>query len=76
MLVMYGHTHGMQMGFRTKNWSWSPSKWKYPEWLGMYEQDGLKLYVNAGFGYIGFKGRIGINPEITVFELQNAPNEK
>lgn len=64
-----GHTHGMQFGIETGGWKWSPVKYVYPEWAGMYEENNQKLYVNRGFGYLGFPGRLGIWPEITVFEL-------
>jgi hypothetical protein len=71
-LMLSGHTHGMQFGIRTDKWSWSPSQWKYPEWLGLYSKDGQHLYVNAGFGFLGFIGRIGIFPEITIITLKRA----
>ncbi len=64
-----GHTHGMQFGIETGGLKWSPIKYVYPEWAGLYEEGHQKLYVNRGFGYLGFPGRFGIWPEITVFEL-------
>ncbi|MFT5513031.1 MAG: putative MPP superfamily phosphohydrolase, partial [Bacteroidia bacterium] len=64
-----GHTHGMQFGIETGGFKWSPVKYIYPEWAGLYEEGKQKLYVNRGFGYLGFPGRLGIWPEITVFEL-------
>lgn len=64
-----GHTHGMQFGIETGGFKWSPIKYVYPEWAGLYEEGHQKLYVNRGFGYLGFPGRFGIWPEITVFEL-------
>ncbi len=64
-----GHTHGMQFGIETAGFKWSPVKYLYPEWAGLYEEGKQKLYVNRGFGYLGFPGRLGIWPEITVFEL-------
>lgn len=70
-LTLSGHTHGMQFGFMLKNMKWSPVKYKYPRWAGLYKESGQKLYVNVGIGYIGFPGRVGIRPEITVFELHN-----
>ncbi len=69
-LTMSGHTHGMQMGFDIPGLKWSPVKYKYPRWSGLYEELGRYLYVNNGFGFLGFPGRVGIYPEITVFELQ------
>lgn len=68
-LTLSGHTHGMQFGIDLKNIKWSPVKYKYPKWADLYESNGKYLYVNRGFGVIGFPGRVGINPEITVFEL-------
>lgn len=68
-LTLSGHTHGMQFGIQTKNISWSPIKMKYPQWGGLYESDGQYLYVNRGFGVIGYPGRVGMPPEITVIEL-------
>jgi predicted MPP superfamily phosphohydrolase len=69
-----GHTHGMQMGVRTKNFQWSPIEYIYDEWAGHYQQGLQQLYVNVGFGFIGFNGRVGILPEITIFELKAASN--
>ncbi|HPR59618.1 MAG TPA: metallophosphoesterase [Prolixibacteraceae bacterium] len=70
-LTLSGHTHGMQLGIETKLFKWSPVKYRYRNWSGMHEQDGKLLYVNRGFGGIGFPGRIGIRPEITIFELSS-----
>ncbi|NAW50599.1 metallophosphoesterase [Elizabethkingia argentiflava] len=68
-LTLSGHTHGMQFGLDLKNIKWSPVQYKYPKWADLYESMGKVLYVNRGFGVIGYPGRVGINPEITVFEL-------
>ncbi len=69
--VMFaGHTHGMQFGVRTENFQWSPIKYIYPEWAGFYRQDAQQLYVNVGYGFLGYPGRLGILPEITIFELK------
>ena len=68
-LTLSGHTHGMQFGIDLPFFKWSPVKWKYPKWAGFYEEAGKFLYVNRGFGFIGFPGRAGIWPEITVIEL-------
>ena len=65
-----GHTHGMQFGIDTKYYKWSPVKYQYPEWADLYEEQGQYLYVNRGFGYLGYPGRVGFLPEITVFELE------
>ena len=68
-LTLSGHTHGMQFGLDLKNIKWSPVQYKYPKWADLYESEGKYLYVNRGFGVIGYPGRVGIEPEITVFEL-------
>ena len=64
-----GHTHGMQFGVEIPGFKWSPSKYLYKYWAGHYEKDGQQIYVNRGLGFIGYPGRVGILPEITVFEL-------
>nr|WP_260394203.1 metallophosphoesterase [Riemerella anatipestifer] len=69
-LTLSGHTHGMQFGIDLKNIKWSPVKYRYPKWADLYESNGKYLYVNRGFGVLGFSGRVGINPEITVFTLE------
>jgi len=67
-----GHTHGMQFGIDSSHYRWSPVKFIYPEWIDLYSQGNQLLYVNRGFGYLGFPGRIGIFPEISVFTLRKA----
>lgn len=69
-LTLSGHTHGMQFGIDLKNLRWSPVQFRYKKWADLYESEGKYLYVNRGFGVIGYPGRVGMNPEITVFELQ------
>lgn len=69
-----GHTHGMQFGVEFGKIKWSPSQYIYPHWAGLYEVNGTRLYVNRGFGFLGYPGRVGILPEITIFELK--PFEK
>lgn len=69
-LTLSGHTHGMQFGIDLSGLRWSPAKYRYPQWKGLYEENDRKLYVNIGFGFIGFAGRVGMWPEISVFELQ------
>ncbi|WP_257659241.1 metallophosphoesterase [Parapedobacter lycopersici] len=64
-----GHTHGMQFGVRTRHLQWSPAQYIYKEWAGLYREGHQQLYVNTGFGFLGYPGRVGILPEITVFEL-------
>lgn len=68
-LTLSGHTHGMQFGVEIPGFKWSPVQYVYKEWAGLYEKDAQKLYVNRGFGFIGYPGRVGILPEITVLEL-------
>lgn len=68
-LTLTGHTHGMQLGFNYKNKSWSPIKYKYQHWAGLYKHNNKYLYVNRGLGWIGFPGRLGMRPEITFLEL-------
>lgn len=68
-LMLSGHTHGMQFGVEIPGFKWSPVQYVYKEWDGLYEEGKQKLYVNPGFGFIGYPGRVGILPEITVIEL-------
>ncbi|RAJ02409.1 hypothetical protein LX64_03422 [Chitinophaga skermanii] len=69
-LMLAGHTHGMQFGIEMFGWKWSPSKYIYPQWAGIYENNQQFLYVNRGFGFLGFPGRVGIMPEISVITLK------
>lgn len=68
-LTLSGHTHGMQFGVEIAGFKWSPVQYVYKEWDGLYEEGKQKLYVNPGYGFIGYPGRVGILPEITVIEL-------
>jgi predicted MPP superfamily phosphohydrolase len=68
-LTLSGHTHGMQFGVEIPGFKWSPVQYVYKEWAGLYETGKQKLYVNRGFGFIGYPGRVGILPEITLIEL-------
>jgi len=68
-LMLSGHTHGMQFGLENPYFKWSPVQWMYKQWAGLYEEGNQKLYVNRGYGFIGYPGRVGILPEITVIEL-------
>ena len=68
-LMLSGHTHGMQFGIEVPGFKWSPVQYMYKQWAGLYEGETQKLYVNRGFGFIGYPGRVGILPEITVLEL-------
>ncbi len=70
-LTLSGHTHGMQFGIEIPGWfKWSPVKWRYKYWAGIYQELGQYINVNRGFGYLAFPGRVGIWPEITVIELR------
>ncbi len=67
-----GHTHGMQFGVRLKEMQWSPVQYIYKEWAGLYAEQQQQLYVNVGYGFLGYPGRVGILPEITIFTLSKA----
>ena len=69
-LTLSGHTHGMQAGITINNKEWSPIKYKYKHWAGLYEVNNQYLYVNRGLGWIGFPGRLGMRPEITFIEFE------
>jgi uncharacterized protein len=69
-LMLAGHTHGMQFGIEIGGFRWSPVQYFYDEWADLYQEGKQHLYVNRGFGFIGYPGRIGILPEITIFELK------
>ncbi|WP_299222841.1 metallophosphoesterase [uncultured Psychroserpens sp.] len=74
-LTLSGHTHGMQFGIEIPGWvKWSPVKWRYKQWAGIYEELGQYLNVNRGFGYLGYPGRVGIWPEVTVITLKKGSN--
>lgn len=68
-LTLSGHTHGMQFGFKIGNFKWSPIKYRYKRWMGLYRQADQLLYINRGFGFLAWPGRVGMSPEITVIEL-------
>ncbi len=67
-----GHTHGFQFGVEIGSFKWSPSQYAYKQWAGLYQEEDQYLYVNRGFGYIGYPGRVGIPPELTIVELKRA----
>ncbi len=72
-ITFSGHTHGAQFGIEIKGWfKWSPVKYFYKQWAGLYQKGQQFLYVNRGFGYLGYPGRVGILPEITVMNLKRA----
>ena len=69
-LTLSGHTHGFQFGVEIGDFKWSPSQYFYKQWAGLYTEGDQHIYVNRGFGFIGYPGRIGIAPELTVLELK------
>ncbi|MBL7925009.1 MAG: metallophosphoesterase [Bacteroidia bacterium] len=71
-LMLAGHTHGFQFGVDLPYFKWSPVQYVYKEWAGLYSEGNQHLYVNRGLGFLGYPGRVGILPEITVFELHTA----
>ncbi|WP_311952814.1 metallophosphoesterase [Mucilaginibacter terrae] len=75
-LTLSGHTHGAQFGVETDKFRWSPVKYRYLNWAGLMIENGRNLYVNRGFGFLAFSGRLGIWPEITVLELKKGTATK
>ncbi|ALI98440.1 metallophosphoesterase [Rufibacter tibetensis] len=71
-LMLSGHTHGMQFGVNIPGWKWSPVQYVYKQWAGLYQKGRQYLYVNVGLGFLGYHGRVGFLPEITVFEFKRA----
>lgn len=72
-LTLSGHTHGMQFGIEIPGWiKWSPVKWRYKQWAGVYQESDQRLNVNRGFGYLAYPGRVGIWPEVTVITLKKS----
>jgi len=71
-IMFAGHTHGFQFGVEIGGIKWSPSQYAYKQWAGLYQEGSQYLYVNRGFGYLGYPGRIGMPPEITIMELKRA----
>jgi len=75
-LTLSGHTHGMQFGIEIPGWiKWSPVKWRYKYWAGIYEEKGQYINVNRGFGFLAYPGRVGIWPEISVITLKKGDRE-
>jgi predicted MPP superfamily phosphohydrolase len=72
-LTLSGHTHGMQMGIEIPalGIKWSPVKFRYPRWAGLYEENGQRIYINRGFGVLAYPGRVGMAPEITLLTLRS-----
>ena len=72
-LTLSGHTHGMQFGIEIPGWiKWSPVKWRYKQWAGIYGDAKQRLNVNRGFGYLAYPGRVGMWPEISVITLKKS----
>ena len=71
-LMLAGHTHGTQFGINIGNYTWTPVQHVYKQWGGLYQEDDQYLYVNRGFGYLGYPGRVGMPPELTIIELKRA----
>ncbi len=71
-ITFSGRTHGAQFGVNIGDFTWTPVQHVYKQWGGLYQEDNQYLYVNRGFGYLGYPGRVGMPPEITVFELKRA----
>lgn len=71
-LMLAGHTHGMQFGVEIGDFRWSPAQYRYKQWADLYQEGNQSLYVNRGYGFIGYPGRIGILPEITILELKRS----
>lgn len=69
-ITLSGHTHGMQLGFNYKDMTWSPIKYKYKHWAGLYKHNNQYLNVNRGLGWVGFPGRLGMRPEITFIQIK------
>ncbi len=72
-LTLAGHTHGMQFGIDWKGFKWSPAKYKFKKWDGLYQHKNQFMYVNRGLGFLGMPARIGMPPEITVINLNKGP---
>ncbi len=68
-ITFSGHTHGAQFGIETAGFKWSPIKYLYKQWAGLYSSGSQHIYVNRGFGYLGYPGRLGIRPEIGIIRL-------
>lgn len=71
-LTLSGHTHGAQFGIEIPGFKWSPVQYMYKQWAGLYKDKGQHIYVNRGLGFIGYMGRVGIKPEITLLELKSS----
>jgi len=74
-LTLAGHTHGLQFGINFLGFKWSPVKYRYKRWMGIYKELGQYLYVNRGFGFLAWPGRVGMSPEITLIELRKGDSD-
>ncbi len=70
-LQLSGHTHGMQFGVEIPKIKWSPVQWRYKEWAGLYKTNNKQIYVNRGIGHLGYAGRVGINPDISILNIKS-----
>lgn len=69
-LQLSGHTHGMQFGIEIPGFKWSPAKYRYKEWAGLYKKANKQIYVNRGLGHLGYAGRVGIMPDISILKIK------
>jgi len=69
-LQLSGHTHGMQFGIEIPGFKWSPVQYRYKQWAGLYKKDGKQIYVNRGIGHLGYAGRVGIMPDISILKIK------
>ena len=69
-LQLSGHTHGMQFGIEIPGFKWSPAQYRYKEWAGLYKKGDKQIYVNRGLGHLGYAGRVGIMPDISVLNIK------
>ncbi len=69
-LQLSGHTHGMQFGIKIPGFKWSPVQYRYKEWAGLYKEKKSQIYVNTGLGHLGYAGRVGIMPEISILNIR------
>ncbi|MBK8955786.1 MAG: metallophosphoesterase [Saprospiraceae bacterium] len=74
-LTLSGHTHGMQMGIELPGFKWSPIQYRYAKWSDLHRENDRYLYINRGFGVLGYRGRVGIWPEITHITLRKTPTD-
>ena len=70
-LQLSGHTHGMQFGIEIPGFKWSPVSFRYKEWAGLYKESDKQIYVNRGLGHLGYAGRVGIMPDISILNIKS-----